>query len=114
MRTANQIATEMLKKYPMMFRNNVGMAVNPKTGKKFRFGLMKGSGDWIGWSVVYKSSCMQSFCIFTSVEIKTYGDTLKPKQRKWNRAVLRDGGIAEVWSENATGEIVIKTGKEIC
>jgi hypothetical protein len=112
MRTANQIAAEMLRIHPMVFRNNVGMAMNPKTGKKFRYGLMKGSADFIGWTTLTING--YKYAVFTSIEIKTYGDTLKPAQRKWNRAVLRDGGIAEVYTEDKQGRIVVKTGEEIC
>lgn len=114
MRTANQIAAEMLKVHPMVFRNSVGMAMNPKTGKKFRYGLHKGSSDWIGFTDTQILGLWDDVPIFTCCEIKTYGDTLKPDQRKWNKIMLSHNAVVEVWTEDKQGRIVVKTGEEIC
>jgi hypothetical protein len=116
MRTANQIAAEMLKKYPYVFRNSCGMAVDKK-GHKFRFGLYVGSGDYIGFAdTQIEDGFGHDITIpcFTSIEIKTYGDKLSPRQKKWNKIMLSHNAIVEVWSEDKQGNIVIKTGEEIC
>jgi hypothetical protein len=112
MRTANQIAAEMLKKYPFVFRNSCGMAVDKK-GHKFRFGLYPGSGDYIGFMDT-TDDYHDNKPIFVSIEIKTYSDKLSPRQRKWNSFMMDHCCVVEVWSEDKQGRIVVKTGEEIC
>ena len=114
MRTANQIAAEMLKQHPFVFRNSCGMATDSR-GHKFRFGLHPGSSDYIGFvdKQVYSYGDADTIPIFASIEIKCYGDRLSPKQRKWNKVMQEHGCIVEVWSEDRKGNIVVKTGEEI-
>jgi hypothetical protein len=116
MRIANQIAAEMLKKYPFVFRNSVGMATDNK-GHKFKFGLYPGSSDYIGF-IDEKTYAPDGFGIgmiprFASIEIKCYGDKLSPKQRKWNKVMQEHNCIVEVWSEDSKGNIIVKIGKDI-
>lgn len=112
MRTANQIAAEMLQSRPFVFRNNCGMAKDA-TGRKFRFGLHPGSGDYVGF-VDTTDDYHDNKPIFASIEVKTYGDRLSPRQRKWNNFMMDHCCIVEVWTENKAGEIIVLTGKEIC
>jgi hypothetical protein len=111
--TEKAIIDRILAKYPMMFRNAVGYGIacapdcvsRVKTGfiirggSPVRFGLFKGSADMIGWRPVVITPDMvgQTVAVFQSIEVKTEHDRLSDEQRAWNRAVLRDGGIAEVW-----------------
>jgi hypothetical protein len=110
MRTANQIAAEMLKAHPFVFRNSCGMAID-KNGNRFRFGLHPGSSDYIGFKDGNMSTNWQP--IFASIEIKRFKDKLSPAQRKWNKVMQEHNAVCEVWSETKDGEIKVLTGKDI-
>lgn len=127
--TEKQIIDLVLAQHPMMFRNAVGwgIATSPKAmhrtrdgkilldhGSPIRYGLFPGSGDMIGYKTVTITPEMvgQKIAIFQSIEIKTKGDRLRGDQRNWNRALLRDGAIAEVWRD--TGKTIeVMTGVNI-
>ena len=127
--TEKQIIDLVLAQHPMMFRNAVGwgIATSPKAmrrtrdgkilldhGSPIRYGLFPGSGDMIGYKTVTITPDMvgQKIAVFQSIEIKTKGDRLRGDQRNWNRALLRDGAIAEVWRD--TGKTIeVMTGVNI-
>lgn len=127
--TEKQIIDLVLAQHPMMFRNAVGwgIATSPKAmrrtrdgkilldhGSPIRYGLFPGSGDMIGYKTVTITPDMvgQKIAVFQSIEIKTKGDRLRGDQRNWNRALLRDGAIAEVWRD--TGKTIeVVTGVDI-
>jgi hypothetical protein len=124
-----QIGDRILAEHPNMFRNAVGYGIagSPKhviskgdgiylvkKGTPVRFGLMTGSGDYIGWEPVIITADMvgKTVAVFQSIEVKTLRDRLSEDQRRWNRAVARDGGIVQVWHETIHG-IEILEGEKI-
>lgn len=115
--TEQQICDAVLRAHPMMFRNAVGygIATNPRAihrldngkflvdrGTPLRFGLLPGSSDMIGYkpTIITPDMLGQTVAIFQGIEVKTEHDRLSEEQRKWNRALIRDGAIAEVWHYN--------------
>ena len=67
-------------------------------GRPIAYGLQPGSGDLIGWTPVEITSEMvgQKVAVFTSIEAKTEGDTVKREQYAWARRVRIAGGIARI------------------
>ncbi len=67
-------------------------------GRPIKYGLQPGSGDLIGWTPVMITQEMvgQRVAVFTSIEAKTEGDTVKAEQRAWARRVRCAGGIARI------------------
>ncbi len=127
--TEQQLIDQVLARHPLMFRNAVGwgIATSPKAvhrmnngkimldhGSPVRFGLFPGSGDMIGYkpTLITPDMVGQTVAIFQSIEVKTEHDKLRPDQRKWNRALIRDGAIAEVWHYNGS-YIEVITGDRI-
>ncbi len=123
-----KIGDAILAKNPSMFRNAVGFGVtaSPKKihqkkdgsfvvekGALVRFGLLTGSADYIGWKplVITPDMVGKTVAVFQSIEVKTLRDRLSAEQRKWNRAVARDGGIAQVWHETLDGIEVLEGEK---
>jgi hypothetical protein len=67
--------------------------------KKFRrikFGLLKGSGDYIGWKTVTITPEMvgKKIAQFLSVEVKTDTGVRSHEQINWCENVRKQGGIA--------------------
>ena len=127
--TEKSIGDQILAKHPSMFRNAVGYGIagSPKQiinkgdgtylvkkGSPVRFGLMTGSSDYIGWEPMVITADMvgKTIAVFQSIEVKTLRDRLSNEQRTWNRAVMRDGGIVQVWHETIDG-IEILQGDDI-
>jgi hypothetical protein len=100
------------------FRNNVGQAL-VITGKSQRmalkacidicakmgcrasrlaYGLLKGSGDRIGWRTVTITQDMvgKQFAQFVSIEVKTKTGRASPDQLNWQSVVNRAGGVAVI------------------
>ena len=67
-------------------------------GRTIKYGLIKGSADLIGWTTVEITPGMvgSTVAVFTSIEAKTEGDTIKAKQRAWAQRVRHAGGIARI------------------
>lgn len=98
------------RKWAMLFRNQVGGAWGGKIINKTRssitlspyhwldFGLMKGSGDYIGWRTITVTPDMvgKPIAVFTSVEAKTPQGHLTDDQKLWTHRVRAAGGIALV------------------
>lgn len=79
-----------------VFRNNVGTA-KTYDGRFIQFGLMKGSGDLIGWETIRITPDMvgQDIARFLSVEVKKEkGGKTSPEQEKWAEKVNSSGGRA--------------------
>ena len=131
----NDILNKIYKKYSYVFTNDNGRAIvggkqyfakkdsviHIKKGDRvtiggspISYGLYPGSSDTIGWqeTVITPDMVGQTIAVFTSIEIKTENDKLSDKQRKWNRAVRRSGGIVEVW-HGVGDEIEVLKGEEI-
>jgi len=91
-----------------IFRNNVGMAYMGKVIYKtpltikinnyrvVKFGLIKGSGDLIGWKSVEVTPEMvgKKIAVFLSVETKRTHGRRSPEQINWAKQVQQAGGIA--------------------
>lgn len=99
-----------------VFRNNVALAaagkitwikqagacrVQPgdavvRNARPLHAGLLKGSGDLIGWTEVVVTPEMvgQKIAIFTSVEAKDGEGRSTPEQRTWRENVKKAGGFA--------------------
>lgn len=77
---------------------NVGSAMLIKHAQKLSFGLIKGSGDLIGWKSVTVTPEMvgQKVAIFVSIEVKTPKGRLSAPQLVWRGNVIEAGGIALV------------------
>jgi hypothetical protein len=94
-----------------LFRNDNGVAhvggkvKRAKSGERvligarpIAYGLQPGSGDLVGWTPVEITPEMvgSKLAVFTSIEAKTEGDTVKRDQRSWARRVRLSGGIAKI------------------
>ncbi len=77
-----------------LYRNNVGYDER----KKLRYGLKKGSADWIGILplVITPDMVGKRVGVFLSVEMKSAGGSLQPDQAAWINTVRSAGGIAIV------------------
>lgn len=66
--------------------------------QKLCFGLIKGSGDLIGWKSVTVTPEMvgQKVAVFVSIEVKTPKGRLSAPQLVWRGNVIEAGGIALV------------------
>lgn len=92
----------------VLFRNNVGQGwvgqIVEKTPTRITLanfrplhaGLVRGSSDLIGWTTVTITPEMvgQKIAVFTAIEAKTPGDTLKANQKNFIKRVKEAGGIA--------------------
>ena len=102
-----------------VFRNDCGVAIvggraftDKQTGAlhviggtRIRYGLIPGSGDFIGWTerVVTPEMVGQRIAVFTSIETKTMHDNLSARQRMWFGNVKAAGGVVEVWRDTKDG-----------
>lgn len=92
-----------------IFRNNVGMGwagrlvdnsngrVTLENARPLHAGLLKGSGDLIGWKTVEVTADMvgTKLAVFTSVEVKREkGGRTSEAQDQWRKVVKENGGIA--------------------
>ncbi len=75
----------------IIFRNNIGF----DKLNKVKYGLKKGSGDWIGWQTIVITPDMvgKKIARFASVETKAESD-MSEDQFKWHNAVIAAGGIS--------------------
>lgn len=114
--TQNRIWKALAQAGATVFRNNVAQAVvgrivwireactvrlQPgdavvRNARVLHAGLMKGSGDLIGWTEVVVTPEMvgRTVAIFTSVEAKSGSGRSTPDQVKWRENVRRAGGFA--------------------
>jgi hypothetical protein len=92
-----------------IFRNNVGMGYQGKAEffknpirvlitnfRMIKFGLLVGSGDYIGWKSVVVTPEMvgKKVAVFLSVEIKSEDGKRSEEQENWSAIVRYSGGIA--------------------
>lgn len=102
-----------------LFRNNVGVLINPDTGRPVRFGLANDSkqmnaayksGDLIGIMpvVVTQEMVGRTIGVFTSIECKhpdwrpTPGDERYQAQCRWRDLILSLGGYAVITNRSDT------------
>ena len=117
--STKSVDMEAWKVHPFTYRNNRGTAFT-KQGQFISFGipeprkgeLMRG-GDRIGFDVVEITPDMigSKVAIFTSIEIKGYGDHIRAGQDKWHNFVLDNGGHSEIWKEKKDGSIEVISDK---
>lgn len=103
-----------------IFRNNTAMgwsgksvritpdnrhmiALNPgdvvvRSAQPLHAGLMKGSGDGIGWSTITITPGMvgRQMAVFTSAETKSSTGRVRPEQQTWHDNVKQAGGISAI------------------
>lgn len=106
-----------------IFRNNVGQGwigktvhidasnrltvrLNPgdvvvRSARPLHAGLMKGSGDGIGWSTITVTPGMvgRQIAVFTSAETKTAAGRVRTEQQTWHENVQKAGGISAIVRE---------------
>ncbi|MFZ9514719.1 MAG: VRR-NUC domain-containing protein [Bacteroidia bacterium] len=90
-----------------LFRNQTG-CYKLANGQYLHSGLLRGSGDLIGWKTIEITEDMvgKSVAVFTSVEVKTASGKLSPEQKHWMDKVNQAGGIGLVMrSANDTHEL---------
>lgn len=99
-----------------LFRNNVGQGwvgkvfrptqktavfVSPgdiviRAARAIKFGLMVGSGDYVGWQTIVVTPEMvgQKVAVFTSLEMKTADGSRRKEQKHFAQVVIESGGRA--------------------
>jgi len=117
-------ASQITEATVRVFRNNVGTAwagqsvkvtklncgslmlhpgdVVVRQARPLHAGLMKGSGDGIGWSTVTITPDMvgRQVAVFTSAEAKSSsGGRVSKDQQTWHENVLKAGGISVIVRE---------------
>lgn len=104
----NEILLAVCRGKVRLFRNNVGVGwlggpTEHKAGtvilhnaRPLHAGLVKGSGDLIGWRTVEITPDMvgQRVAVFASIEVKGTGGKPRPEQLTWLDNVRAAGGIA--------------------
>lgn len=105
-------------KHPYTYRNNRG-CTKTSDGRFLRYGIPeprghekpedKKGGDRIGFDEIVITADMvgKKVAVFTSIEIKGFGDVLKEGQANWHNFVIQHGGKSEIWKEQADGSINI-------
>jgi len=104
---------------PYTYRNNrcvayrkdgsyIGKCGIPEPKGKEKPTDLKGS-DRIGFEEVKITADMvgSKVAVFKGVEIKGYGDQLKPGQISWHNFLLEHGARSEIWKEQKNGDIEI-------
>jgi len=93
-----------------IFRNNVGVARAMDGPRVIRYGLFPGSADLIGWTeyTIRPEDTGRKVAVFTSIEVKAQGGSVKPSQGLWARNVSIAGGIAMVARDAKTACDAVK------
>lgn len=123
--TTKQIDEAAWIKFPYTWPNNRGSGMlKTKTGQRYiTYGFppppppkrkkvngkmitesrdkLKG-GDRIGWTEIEITPDMvgKKIAVFTNIEIKGPGDTIKKGQKDFHNLVLNHHGISQIWFEN--------------
>ena len=95
-----------------LFRNNVGLGfigtivkedqknrvIILKNYRRIKFGLHKGSSDYVGWKTIKIPVEMvgKKIAVFVSLEVKTDKGKPDDEQLNWIDQVIKSGGIAGV------------------
>lgn len=119
--TTKQIDESAWIKFPYTWPNNRGKGM-VKNGDRERFMVfgfpppprrgedkLKG-GDRIGWTEIEITPDMvgKKIAVFTNIEIKGPGDTIKKGQKDFHNLVLNHHGISQIWFENKIIKEIIK------
>ena len=94
-----QIRLALSKAGAVMFRNNIGSYMDPKTGRVIKYGVCNpGGGDLIGWTPVVITPDMVgcTIAVFTGVEVKTPTGRASEAQLNFIDQVIRAGGYAGI------------------
>lgn len=105
----DKIMLALSKLRTRIFRNNTGTGWQGepqwqgrhlllRNARPIHAGLIKGSSDLIGWTVVEITPEMvgRKVAVFTAIESKFGGTTLKPEQAAFIKAVRTAGGFAGI------------------
>lgn len=87
------------KEKKTMFRNNNGVGLTLDGRDKIKFGLGKGTSDYVGWTRLEITPDMvgKIVAVFTAVEIKSSDGKLTESQKDFIDLVNKSGGIAQVF-----------------
>lgn len=74
--------------------------------RRLHSGLIKGSGDLIGWTplLIREEHIGQTVAVFMSLEIKTRTGRMTPEQNTWLRAINLAGGVGRVITQDDSVE----------
>jgi len=111
--TTKEIDESAWMKHPFTWPNNRGAGIlkNNNRERYITFGFpppppkgkdkLKG-GDRIGWTEVLITPDMigKKIAVFTNLEIKGPGDTIKDGQKNFHNMILKHHGISEIWFED--------------
>lgn len=106
-----------------VFRNNTGQAwqgdvhrlrdgsVLIKNPRPVHFGLVKGSGDLIGFvkKTVTHDMLGNQILIFTNLEIKSKNGRITKEQQSFHEYISNNGGISEIIKSLSEGDQLEKT-----
>ena len=120
--TTKQIDELAWEAHPFTWPNNRGAGIlkNGNRERFIRFGFppppagkkkdkLKG-GDRIGWTEIVITPDMvgKKIAVFTNIEIKGPGDTIKDGQKDFHNMILSHYGISEIWYEDRIIKEAIK------
>lgn len=87
-----------LPKNVKLFRNNVGLAVYEKNGRKWsvKYGLCEGSSDLVGFTKITITPEMvgREISVFTACEVKAEKGAKRTEQIKFIDFIKNNGGIS--------------------
>jgi hypothetical protein len=87
----------------------VGADVLIKNARPLQAGLVKGSSDLIGWTVIeiLPAHVGKKLAIFTAIELKTGNVATTPEQANFINAVRGAGGIAGIAYDEADFDAIL-------
>lgn len=93
------------------WRNNVG-ALKDKKGRPVRYGLCKGSSDWIGFYPVKITQDMvgKVIAVFTAIECKADKGIVSPEQKNFLDVIRKHGGISGIARSDNDCDKILKDG----
>lgn len=83
-----------------LFRNTVGQ-VRLSNGQYIKYGLGRGTPDFIGWKKIQVTPDMvgKTVAVFVGLEVKRPGETPETHQQEFLDTLQQNGGIAG-WADN--------------
>jgi hypothetical protein len=80
-----------------------------REARPLRTGVPKGYHDLSGWTPVEVTGDMvgKTLAVFTSIEVKTPTGRIRPEQKTFQEAVVKDGGISTIARSTDDAEAAI-------